>query len=463
MDHQSSALSAPPSDDGRGATRLPGCDASDAAVDSPSENYLVIEHLQDMPSLFARGLVYIIVLLLAAGILYSCMATIDVVVESQAIARPQCHKVRVLSDRNGYIQEVYVAEGQAVERGAPLYSIRAKSTVALTAKVEELRTAIPLRTKYYDLKIEGAIDDIRRRTTRHAATLKVLSIERQKDEMSLAAAGSELAFWNAEVEHLAKELQRWTELHQQGFASETRYETAKLQLERARTEARKCLSRRDIAQKEKAVTEARIANEKASYAQDKAALEREVRNLELEKLTALQAMRSELDMNERMLSFGGCTAPCAAKGADAGEDGNILRAGRAGVISELCFRNRGDYVRESDLLCTIVPADSPLYMDITVANKDVGLIESGMDIEYKVEAFPYADHGTLPGKVLAISPSAVRDGRQGFVYHLRGSLERPYFEIKGKRYPIKAGMTATAELITERRSIAALLVRKLSD
>ena len=102
-------------------------------------------------------------------------------------------------------------------------------------------------------------------------------------------------------------------------------------------------------------------------------------------------------------------------------------------------------------------------MDITVANKDIGFIEPDTEIKYKFDAFPYTDYGTLNGKVLMISPSAVEDKTQGFIYHIQGSLDQTYFEIKGKKYPIKAGMTATAELVTEKKSIFSMLFKKLRD
>ena len=143
------------------------------------------------------------------------------------------------------------------------------------------------------------------------------------------------------------------------------------------------------------------------------------------------------------------------------EEGNIIRSINSGTILELNFKNKGEYVRESDLLCTIVPAGDPLYMDITVANKDMGFIETGLEIKYKFDAFPYSDYGTLSGKVTAISPSAVEDKTLGYVYPIKGSLDTLYFEARGKRYPVKSGMTATAEIVTEKKSIFSMLFLKL--
>ena len=84
-----------------------------------------------------------------------------------------------------------------------------------------------------------------------------------------------------------------------------------------------------------------------------------------------------------------------------------------------------------------------------------------MEIKYKLDAFPYTVYGLVRGKVLTISPSAVEDVSLGFVYHVHGTLDKRDFEVKEKRYPIKAGMTATAELVKEKKSILSILIGKL--
>ena len=56
--------------------------------DSPSRNFLVVEQLQRMPSLFSRGLLYLLVVLLIAAVVYSVAARMDVIVSCRAVARP---------------------------------------------------------------------------------------------------------------------------------------------------------------------------------------------------------------------------------------------------------------------------------------------------------------------------------------------------------------------------------------
>src|SRR5512143_159565 len=76
--------------------------------DAPSENALVSELLQKMPSLVSRGLVYLVVLLLGTSFPHALHGKIDVVVECRAVARPVSHEIRVLADRTGYLESVSI-------------------------------------------------------------------------------------------------------------------------------------------------------------------------------------------------------------------------------------------------------------------------------------------------------------------------------------------------------------------
>jgi len=427
-------------------------------VDSPSKNYLVEEHMQKMPSIFARGLFYIIVLLLFVSLLYTYLAKIDVVAECRSVVRPSSHIFKIISDRNGYIEKVYVSEGELVAKDMPLFLIRSKETMSYVSKVEELRRTIPFQEEHYNMQISVARDRLKQRENQHANTLKVLNLKLEQNQLTLESMKFDLAYWEKEVTTLSGEAERTKNGVTKGYMSLTQYNKMLSSLEFAKTEVRKFNSQQNITIKGKTIIGEEISKELSDYTNEKAILEKEISNLEVQKNTTLHTMKTELQMNEEMLSIKGTET---GQETYAAEMGNIIWAEKAGTVSELYFRNSGEYVGISNLLCTIVPDGSPLYMDITVANRDIGFIEKDMEIKYKIDAFPYTDYGLVRGKVLTISPSAVEDVTLGFVYHVHGTLGRKDFQVKEKHYPIKAGMTATAELVKEKKSILSILIGKL--
>jgi biotin carboxyl carrier protein len=214
---------------------------------------------------------------------------------------------------------------------------------------------------------------------------------------------------------------------------------------------------------EKKFIEEKIEREREDYKSKKVMLESEMKNLKMEMDATINAMQNELAMSEQMLSLQD-EPPLDKKDEKENEEViSIVRARHAGTVAKLYFKKAGEYVPESDLLCIILPAQRQLYMDITVANKDIGFIERDMEIKYKFDAFPHTDYGVLLGRVSAISPSAIDDRTLGLVYHIQGSLTMTGFEIGEKKHPIRTGMTATAELVRGKKSIFSILFKKLKS
>ena len=334
--------------------------------DSPSENILVAEHLQRMPNIFSRGLIYLIVLVLVVGLSYSFLGKMDVVAECRGVAKPLSDKINILADRTGYLEQVYVKAGEEVGKDAPLFLIQARESPQRSLEVKRLKL--------------------------------------EQNKSSLASIDSDVVFWQNEIKRLAKDVTSMEALQKSGIVSAKDTDNARSQLEKARTEAQKLVSQREITLNENKILESEMARETE-------------------------------------------------------ESQKTIRAQSAGIISELYFKNTGVYVRESDLLCTMVPADSPMSMDIKIANRDIGFIEKNMTVKYKFDAFPYQDYGMLLGKVSAIPTSAVEEQNLGFIYIVQATLDKAYFEIKGKKYPIKVGMTARAEVVTERKNLFSLLFK----
>ena len=77
-----------------------------------------------------------------------------------------------------------------------------------------------------------------------------------------------------------------------------------------------------------------------------------------------------------------------------------------GYINSITVNNIGDFVTSAQQVVTIVPADTPVEMVCYVKNMDIADIETGMEAEIKLEAYPYNKYGTVKGIVKYISPSS---------------------------------------------------------
>lgn len=151
-----------------------------------------------------------------------------------------------------------------------------------------------------------------------------------------------------------------------------------------------------------------------------------------------------------------------ADGEDAAE-ARPLAADADGVVMELPAGDSGTVVGRGDVLCTLHPDDSGLKVNMKLSNKDVALVEAGMPMSLRLDAYPVADFGVVPAQVSAIGPVAHEDPQLGYVYPVSAELSRGWVETRGKRFPIRPGMTATAEIVVDRKSMLTTLVGGLGD
>jgi HlyD family secretion protein len=72
----------------------------------------------------------------------------------------------------------------------------------------------------------------------------------------------------------------------------------------------------------------------------------------------------------------------------------------------------------------------------------------------KFNAFPYQRYGIIKGTLAYISPATKPSGpdRQP-VYEGRVTLDKDYYQEAENRYPLRYGMTASAEIVVRERRL----------
>ncbi len=85
----------------------------------------------------------------------------------------------------------------------------------------------------------------------------------------------------------------------------------------------------------------------------------------------------------------------------------MLKAPVDGTIQQLAVHTIGGIVTPAQQLMVIVPKDSTLEIEATLANKDVGFVHKGQEVEVKVEAFTFTRYGLLHGTVTSVSQDVI--------------------------------------------------------
>jgi hemolysin D len=155
-----------------------------------------------------------------------------------------------------------------------------------------------------------------------------------------------------------------------------------------------------------------------------------------------------------------------------------LRSPVSGVVQKIDVTTVGQVVTPAQSLVTIVPDGTPLIVEATVTNEDIGYVKVGQPVEVKVDTFPFQKYGSLKGTLTWVSPDAedknaaskdadVRSGagglrdlaqananpNAGYVYKVHIRTDQPQFVVGGQIRPVQSGMTVQADITTDRRRV----------
>ncbi len=189
--------------------------------------------------------------------------------------------------------------------------------------------------------------------------------------------------------------------------------------------------------------QAELAQKQAQGSTAQVQAQQKIQQLQVQK-TQLQAKYNE---NEKLLT----------KAIDELEQ-RSLNAPVDGVVLSLNVRNIGEVIQPGQTIAEMALYNAPLILSTSLPNREAGFVKKGMDVQVKLDAYPYQDYGIVTGKVLTISPDSKPDEKLGAVYRVEVALDRNYVRANHQTIQFKAGETATAEIVIRRRRIADILL-----
>ena len=130
----------------------------------------------------------------------------------------------------------------------------------------------------------------------------------------------------------------------------------------------------------------------------------------------------------------------------------------SGLITTLNVRSVGTVLQPGQTIATIAPAGARLVVEAQVPNKDIAFIEKGLPAKLKFDAFPFQDYGAVEGTVLEVSPDAQLDKESQSFYKVTIVPGKTEIAAKNKIIPLRPGLSLTAEIVTERKSILSLIL-----
>ena len=135
-----------------------------------------------------------------------------------------------------------------------------------------------------------------------------------------------------------------------------------------------------------------------------------------------------------------------------------LTAPVAGVVQQLAVHTTGGVVTSAQPLMIVVPDTATVTAEVSVANQDIGFVNTGQTAEIKLETFSYSKYGTVDAKVDNVTADAVTDEKLGSFFPATLTLSKRAMSIDGKLIALSPGMNVTAEIKTGKRRIIEYLL-----
>jgi HlyD family secretion protein len=444
---------------------------SEALADHGSEGIAI---LTAEPWRVLHAVIYTMIGLVLAALVWSFIGRADVIVTAPGALVPDSELRRFYAPVDGELANLYVAEGQPVRKGDVLARLNARG--AIEAATNALQA---------QLKLENAEREWRQFPERKALLERKAATLRQAMELE-------------EQLHARRSAQGTTKLSQghgaQAAEARTNVEEARRARDAAKAEADKFervfalpggggVSQITVEGKRNAllaaenayrVVQSRVSELAARQSQELMQAQAQVDSSgqELKKLRLdYEAATTELTTAEEKLRLQLQAARLEAEAAarirfDNIDKDNFLQivAPASGVITDLSSTQPGDKIQANAPLGGIAPGDARAVVKVEIAEQDRAFLREGLPVRLKFNAFPYQRYGAINGTLEYISP-ATRPALQTKqpVYEGRISLERDHYLVAEGKFPLRYGMTASAEVVVRARRLIDLALDPLRD
>lgn len=323
----------------------------------------------------------------------------------------------------GVIDEVYVEEGQKVEKGQVLVRVRMERILTSGSDMNEAILAELIKQK-----------DLVKKNIENQTQLAKVSQEKLDSQIN------NTAFQLAQTKKQHELLTQRVEL------SEKRYRDTLALIEKDFVSQSDVESVRDamlVLQQQAEDLEGRVLSQQESLSQLR--LERQQLPLTLQKTEA--QLRTQLaDINQQI------TQASAQQSYD-------VRSHRSGRVSSLMVKP-GMIAHSTSPLMTVLPENAALEAVLLVPSRAFGFVQEGQNTRIRYQAFPYARFGIYEGTISSVSKSILLPNETSLpvtlaepAYQVVVSLKAQHAHAYGASVPLQAGMLLEADIMVDKRTL----------
>jgi len=368
------------------------------------------------PHWAARGLAYALITVFVLGAIASVVITMPEKVTAQFVLVPVQGADPVKATRGGVVAEVLASEGQTINKGEIILTLRSDVAGERTAELQTIQTqlagaglsAVNARQKFNSLRLS--------------------------DEQQIRKLEARVTYLDSLIAHKRQQLA----------------------LAKQMTDSFEKLYREGIASQAQLIAK-QIEDSELTSEVERLRLEQSDARLEIEKLKSeTSARQTEFQESERQLKETTQTSELRAgalKASLANTDGNQVRllAPCAGTILKLRVKDSGAVLSEGETVAEMACGGEQLVAELTVPESGVGKLKLDQGVKLKYDAFPYQRYGVKGGKLVWLSPAKAEG--ETTMFRARAELKDKEITVKGQPRNLTPGLSGTAEIVVGKRTL----------
>ncbi|OPZ78940.1 MAG: Hemolysin secretion protein D, chromosomal [Alphaproteobacteria bacterium ADurb.Bin438] len=412
----------------------------------------VLEITETPPSPLGRIVMWMIILFFTIAILIACFTNVDIiaVAPGKIISSGKIKLIQPL--KSGVVFDVYVKDGQTVNKGDPLVKIKFEDSEGNKARLEQelifarldvarleaLLKDDPINSFTPPKEASQSLILKHENLLRNDLSKHISEVRLTDDQLSQAMAEketvkSEIKKIKRILPNVRERVNAYRKLLENKLVARTQF----LEIEQNLFEYEETLKVNENHLKE---AEAKIELLKSQKGQVKIEFKNETMHSLKEAYNKEEVLQKEYD---NAVWLEGLTE---------------IKAPEDGVIQELEIHTIGGIVTPAQTLMKLVPKNAKLEVEATFLNKDIGFVKEGQYATVKIDSFPYTKYGTIDGEIITISKDATENEKLGLIYISKISLKKTVIMVEGKEVNLSSGMTTTIEAKTGKRRLIEYII-----
>ncbi|WP_371230052.1 HlyD family type I secretion periplasmic adaptor subunit [Pseudomonas sp. QE6] len=385
--------------------------------------------------------------LLVAAITWAYFADIEEVTKGEGKAIPSSKVQTIQNLEGGIVSEIFVREGQVVEKNQPLLRLDDTRFASNKGETEADRNSLEARVERLSAEAEGRepvfTDELKKDAPQVVEDQLALYQTRQQRQ------NSEQNILQEQLRQKSQELQEFRAKAQQyrsslGLVQQEINMSEPLVKSGAVSPVELLRLRRSAVEISGDLNATSLAIPRAE-----AAVNEIQRKIEESKL----GFRSDAlkELNEVRTDFNKLTA--TSRAIDDKVNRTLVVSPMRGIVKQLKVNTIGGVVQPGSDMVEIVPLEDNLLVEARVRPQDIAFLHPGQPATVKFTAYDYTIYGGLKAKLELISADTITDDKGNSFYLIQVRTDKNHLGTDAKPLLIIPGMVATVDIITGEKSV----------